>query len=421
MATTNLLSSLSVRLQSVAIFLSFVGVGFGIKTYLHVKKNWPQSADIFFADLEMQILAALVVNIFVAYILYNITTKPIKKLSETMRAITENKLNIDVPYTHQGTEIGNMARKVQIFKENAIEKNELEAKQKQSEKLIQDEKKKAMEDLAARFESQVQGIIAEVLAEVQNVKTTSEQMSDITGSATKKSSAVATSAETTSHNINIFADAVEQVSLASKEVADKIFKSTESVKNAVAANEGANRIALVLEAATTKIGEIVNLIQTIAGQINLLALNATIESARAGESGKGFAVVANEVKNLASQTSQATNQISSQIVNIQDVSKQVMEALATISNSIKEVDNYSAAIFTAIKQQNAATNEIANNMDNVVTLTNTISTDIVDVSKASGDVSQCSVSVLAAVNKLYKNTDKLNEAMRSFLHDIRAA
>ena len=422
MSISKLFSSLSARLQATAIFLSLVGVFFGVKTYLHVKKDFgPEAAAIFYDDLMMQMGAAVVVNIVVACVLYQITTKPIKNLSNVMKRLTEGELDIDVPYTSLSTEMGSMARKVDIFKRNGREKVQLEQRQREAELKAQADKKKAMEDLANRFESQVHVIINEVSAEVEKVKALSEQMSEVIGGATRRTSAAADSAECTSRNVNTVASAAEEMSSSVREVANQIMKSGHSVKSAVQANRSANEVAAMLGQAADKIGEIVHLIQSIAGQINLLALNATIESARAGEAGRGFAVVANEVKILAGQTGKATDEIATQVVNIQEVAKQVMQALQTISSSIEQVDMFSTSISSAISQQTAATDEIAQNIASAAQRTEQISSDIVDVNAASTTASDCANSALEAVNVLVANTERLGEAMESFLKDVRAA
>ena len=416
------LSSLSVRLQATAIFLSFVGVAFGFKTYLHVKSRFgAEAAGVFFDDLMLQMLVALVVNVVVAVVLYQITTRPIKTLGQVMRALTENQLEVAVPYTAQHTEIGDMARKVEIFKENAIEKVALEQRQQESELKAKADKKKAMEDLANRFEFQVQVIIEEVVDEVKQVRTLSQQVSEIIQRSHEKTTAAANGAEQTSRNINTVAGAAEEMSSSVREVAGQIRKSEDSVKEAVLANDNANKVAALLSTAADKIGEIVSLIQSIAEQINLLALNATIEAARAGEAGKGFAVVAGEVKNLATQTGKATDEISAQIEHIQEVAKQVMGALQVINGSIAQVDHYSTAISSAIGQQSQATDEIAQNIASVASRTQQMSGDIVEVNTASVTAADCAAHAIEAVQQLAANTERLRGAMEAFVHDVRVA
>lgn len=422
MAITRLLHSLSLRLQLTCIFLSLVGIAFGVKSYLHVKRDYGYEASLpYFNDLMLQIGVSVVVNVIVALVLYQIATKPIKVLGETMRAVTQNELDVEVPYVKQQTEIGSMARKVDIFKKNAIEKVELEKKQKENEIRAREEKKKAMHDLAGSFESRVQGIINEVITTVSNLKSTSEEMSAAIDNANKKASIVAQTAEATSQNVNNVASSVEEMSSTVREVAGQINNSNESVKEAVQAKERANQVSETLEVAATKIGEIVELILAIAGQINLLALNATIESARAGEAGKGFAVVANEVKSLANQTTKATDDISNQVVNIQSVSKQVIQSLATINDAIHEVDELSTSISEAIRQQTTATNEIAQNMVTAAQRTTQISTDIGEVRQASDVATSSSQRVLESVGTLSTQANKLQQEVGAFLREVKSA
>ncbi len=422
MSLKKLTSSLSARLQASAIFLSFVGVAFGYKSYLHVKTEFGiEAAEVFHHDFMLQIAAALMVNVLVAIVLFQITTKPIKRLSEVMRKLTEGDLDADVPYISQSTEIGEMARKVDIFKSNAIEKVALEQAQKEAELQQKSDKKKTMESLANRFELQVQVIIEEVVAEVEKVKSIAEQMNATIRSNSEKTSAAASAADDTSRNINTVASAAEEMTASVREMADQIEKSSGSVSHAVSANRNANEVAAMLGAAANKIGEIVSLIQSIAGQINLLALNATIESARAGEAGRGFAVVAGEVKNLAAQTASATDEISSQVVNIQDVARQVMAALSSINGSIEQVAGYATSISAAINQQSAATGEIAQNIASVASRTQQISTDITDVNNASATAQDNAAAAIAAVASLVANTDRLSVAMEAFVEDVRAA
>jgi methyl-accepting chemotaxis protein len=353
--------------------------------------------------------------------LYQITTKPIKRLGEVMRALTKNHLETEVPYVAQATEIGSMARKVEVFKKNAIEKRQLEAQSTLNESKAREDKKRSMHSLADRFEHEVQTIIESVIKEVEQVKSLSERINTMISGATEKATSVASTAESTSQNVSTVASAAEEMSATALEVAGQITKSTDSVREAVAANNDAKKVSEALEKGTSKIGEIVTIIQSIAGQINLLALNATIESARAGEAGKGFAVVASEVKNLAGQTGKATDEISVQIIDIQTVSKQVMEALLSISGSVSQVENASTTIASAISQQTSATTEIARNINAVASSTQQISENIAGVRQASVDANQCANDALKAVVLLQSNANRLNDAVQSFLSEVRAA
>lgn len=415
-------SSLSFRLQSIAIFLSLVGLGFGYKTYEHVKRDFGvQAAATFYHDFLLQIAIALVVNVLVAVALYFITTRPIKTLGEVMRAITENKLDIEVPYTKQTTEIGSMARKVEIFKKNAIEKKKLEQDQEAQQQRMAEEKKRATHELANRFEREVQNILEEVIHEVEHVRTLSDRMAAVIDGTSKKAIVVAGTVDSTTHNVSNVAGAAEEMSVTANEVAQQINQSAQAVKLVVEANDSANQVAGTLENAMAKIDEIVTMIQNIAGQINLLALNATIESARAGEAGKGFAVVASEVKGLAGQTARATEEISTQIEGIQTITRQVMGALTSINESVSRVDNASSSISASIQQQTAATSEIARNISHVAGSAQQILSDIEGVKKDTLDATSCARESLTAITSLQSSSNRLSQAVSNFLSEVRAA
>jgi methyl-accepting chemotaxis protein len=278
-----------------------------------------------------------------------------------------------------------------------------------------------MSELAGHFESRVQGIIKEVVTAASNLKRVSEQMSGVIGGVSSKATDVVNVAGQTSQNVSSVASSAEEMSISVHDVADQIAKSTQAVHAAVDAKDRANEVSRALETAAGKIGEIVDSIQKIAGQINLLALNAMIESARAGEAGKGFAVVANEVKMLATATTTATEDISNHVVNIQDVSSQVIKSLEAINTAIQAVDSYSSSIAATIKQQTAATNEIASNMTAAAGRTRQIVTDISEVKQASAGANESANHVFEAVKVLYVQTEKLSKEVVGFLGEIRAA
>ncbi|MER2520877.1 MAG: methyl-accepting chemotaxis protein, partial [Bdellovibrionales bacterium] len=176
-----------------------------------------------------------------------------------------------------------------------------------------------------------------------------------------------------------------------------------------------------LSEAATQIGDVVKLIQDIAEQTNLLALNATIEAARAGEAGKGFAVVASEVKNLATQTARATEEISKKIVTVQNVSQESVSAIRSIGKTIDHISQVAGVIAHAVQQQNAATQEISQNVQQAFTGTTRVSTDIVSVTRAAGSAREASGQVLQASGELSQQSEMLRAQIESFLSNLRKA
>ena len=421
MNLTRLFHSLSFRLQSVTIFLSIVGVAFGVKSYVHIRHTFGEEASqVFWSDLELQLVVATVVNVLVAIVLFRLVTQPIRNLTEVMRSLTENNLEIEVPYTKLGSEIGSMARKAEIFKKNAIAKVKLEQETIENEKKLREEKIKAMNDLAERFDRKVQTIIREVVSGVAQLKTNSEHMAKVISNTNDRAAEVVRTTLETLENVKNVASSAEVLSSSTHEIEEKIHQSSHSVRLAVQAQEKADGVSKALAEAASKIGEILDMIQNIAGQINLLALNATIESARAGEAGKGFAVVANEVKNLAGQTTKATDEISSHVAHIQQVSVQVIDALSTIGSAVKDVDTYSSAISQAVGQQTETTREIADSMGIAADRTGRISVDVGEVKQDSVKAMDSSDQVLQVVNNLSQQSERLTQEVSAFIKEIAA-
>ncbi|NDF12117.1 MAG: hypothetical protein EB060_04815 [Proteobacteria bacterium] len=411
---------LSTRLQLLCMFLSLVGVGFGVKSYLQVKGVLGETAsEQFLESLHHQIIIAIIANIVVGYIIMRIATKQIKNLGECMRALTEDKLETEVPYVKHQTEIGSMARKVQIFKEHAIEKKELEEKQARAAVHAQEEKRKAMHALAKKFEDEVQGIINALSKAAQESSVVSDSLVDLMKSVSTKAKGVGSASESTSMNVQVVASAAEELSTSVREITETVNKSQDVVKDAVSRTEEIDSVTNALVAESNAIGEVVGLINNIAKQINLLALNATIEASRAGEAGKGFSVVASEVKSLAQQTADATSQISSKIQSMQEASNKVVTSIVSIKDSILHISEFGSAIADAISQQAVSTVEIARNMQTASGSTQQINDNISDVSIFVGQASSASSQVAASAKMFSQQSQEMHEKVAEFLSGIK--
>ncbi len=419
MEIKRLMNSLSFRLQSVAIFLSFVGFAFGIKSYIHIRSKFGvEASDVFYDDLLWQLVVAILLNAIVAVILYRIATKPIRVLGEVMRSLTQGVLTVEVPYTDKPTEIGSMARKVAVFKQNAIDKRKLEEEQAALEEKNREEKKQAMRELSQRFQSKVQGIVSSVVEQATQLNKLSKSLNDNVVGVSKQAEQATEAASETLKNIQSVSAATQQMNASVVDITNQMNDSASVIGDTVSTTNKTDEISRNLEQASAKISEIIVIIQEIADQINLLALNATIEASRAGEAGKGFAVVAGEVKSLAHQTKNATVNITEHIGNIRNVSEEVISAMTAIKTSIQQVETSAASVNGALTQQKATTMEIAKSMESASSQTASIVENISQVRSSSEDAKMSSEQLQRAVGILSEQGGHLEREVAVFLKEI---
>lgn len=369
------------------------------------------------------ILGICALSVLIAFALFYIVSKsivnPIIRLQGVMDSMIKGNLEITVPGQEYKDETGAMARHVESFRQNGIEKKKLEVENLEKDIRTKEEKQNAMRDMASSFESRMKGIIQAVAAASTELYHTSESMTHLTSEACRKVSGVKETSEQTSQNVNTVASAAEEMAASIREVAQQVLKSSSAVKSSVSEVEKADTTSGMLQESAEKIGTVVELIRDISEQINLLALNATIESARAGEAGKGFAVVASEVKNLANQASKATEEIAQYVENIQSVSTNVLGGLRSIKDSISDVEQFSTAISAAVEEQSASTKEIAMGMSNAADGSMQIMRDISDVNKASSEAGVAADQVLQAARMLSIESEKLNSEVEQFISELR--
>lgn len=412
--------SLSVRLQLAAIFLSLVGIGFGVMGYLHVREAFGAEASTsFLTALIVQILFAILANLAVAWVIQRINTRPIKTLTTVMDSLTSNRLDVDVPYTDQGTEIGSMARRVQIFKQNALDKRTLEEKQKEDAARAEAEKQALMQGLANSFENKIGDVMQSLKTAGTTLDATARAMGIIVEKTGQRVSAASAATQQASCNVQTVAGATGQLRATIEEISRQIAQSGSIVGTAVEEAGRANRQVAALSQAMSEIGQVTSLIQDIAEQTNLLALNATIEAARAGEAGKGFAVVAGEVKGLAGQTAQATERISQQVAKLQTETRDVVFVIERIVGTIARLDEIAASISGAVQQEKAATEEISRSVDETASCTGQVAENIAGVSAAAQETDKAAKEVVASAANVTRQTRSLEDSVRSFLTDIR--
>ncbi len=366
-------------------------------------------------------LVALGLGAVFAFLIGRGISRPINEMTGAMKRLAGGDLEVEVPARGRQDEIGEMAGAVQVFKENAVEKVQLEAEQEEREKRAEAEKRQAMLKMADAFETSVGQVVEQVSSASTEMQASSEAMNATAEDTTRQAAAVAAASEQASANVETVASAAEELSSSITEIGRQVMHASEVARAAVEEAEETNVRIQGLAEAAQKIGDVVALITDIADQTNLLALNATIEAARAGDAGKGFAVVASEVKNLANQTAKATEEIGAQIAAIQASTQLAVEAIAGIGKTIAEIDEVNSGIASAVEEQGAATQEIARNVEQAAAGTQEVSSNITGVSQAANETGEAARQIRSAAGELSQQSERLRVEVAKFLSGVRSA
>ena len=366
-------------------------------------------------------LAGLLVAALAAFALGRGLIGPLGAMCGVMDSLAEGDLSVEVPFVAHRNEIGRIARSLAVFKERLIETERLRAERDEAAARAGADRKSAMGRIASEFEQSVGGIVAAAASAAAEMQQSAQSLFAIAKETSRQSTTVAAAAQQTTGNVQTVAEAAEELSTSGQEISGHIARSGSIARSAVAQAGRTNTMVEGLLEATQKIGEVMGLIQNIAGQTNLLALNATIEAARAGEAGRGFAVVASEVKALSTQTAKATEEIADQIQAIRDATGGTAEAIREIGATIGEIDQIATAIAAAVEQQGASTQDIAHNVQQAAQGTRGVMQNIADVTQASGQVGTAAELVLGSAGELAKQSERLKREVESFLGTVRAA
>jgi methyl-accepting chemotaxis protein len=343
---------------------------------------------------------------------------PIGAITSAMRRLAQQDLNVEIFGTGRGDEIGSMANAVEVFKQNAIERERLELGQKARELQVKQEKQAALNGMAATIEAETGTALESVGAQTGAMVATAEEMSASSMRTGEAARGAASGAEQALANAQTVASAAEQLAASIREIGTQMSLSAAVVGRAVTAGAEARATLEALNAKVGRIGEVANMIGDIAAKTNLLALNATIEAARAGEAGKGFAVVASEVKQLAMQTARSTAEIGRHIGEVRTATDASVAAVARIERTIDEIDAIAGSVATAVEQQGAATAEIARNVGETAAAAGEMTRRIGEVSAEAERTGQRSTQVrdgTAGLNTL------VTELQRSVIRVVRAA
>jgi methyl-accepting chemotaxis protein len=371
--------------------------------------------------LGLAMLAIGAVAGTIAWMIGRSISRPLGQLGARMRTLADGALDGAIPGIGRGDEIGAMAATVQVFKDNAVRVRGLEQIEAEAQSRVAAERRAAMENLANDFERSVNSIVRSVATAAAGMQTTAQSMTATASDASARAATVGAASERSSNNVDTVAASAEELSGSVAEISRQVTQSREIASKAVGDAERTNATVKMLSSGAEKIGEVVQLIHSIAAQTNLLALNATIEAARAGDSGRGFAVVASEVKALASQTAKATEEISSQVAAMQASTSDAVVSIGAITGTIAQMSEITVSISTAIEQQGAATKEIARNIQSVAAGSNEISAHIGGVSTAAAATGTAASDVLSNARELDKQSGMLRTAVDEFLTKVRAA
>ena len=349
-------------------------------------------------------------------------TRPLGSLVGVLQRMARGEIESQIKEAARGDEIGAVGRAVEGIKTMVAKKAAEEAERRQiADAAAAAERKRTMIELADGFERAVGGIVRLVSSASTELQATAQQMTATATQTAGQSNTVAFAAEEASANVNTVASAAEELGASVQEIGRQVSGSADLARRAVKeADQTASQVH-DLSRAVTKVGDVVQLISTIAAQTNLLALNATIEAARAGEAGRGFAVVAAEVKELANQTARATDEISGQIGQVQSITGQAVTAIADIATRIREIDGLAGTIAAAVEEQGAATQEIVRNVSEASAGTGAVTGNVASVASAAEETGAAASQVLTSASELSRQSEHLDGQVRHFLQTIRAA
>ncbi|WP_372004696.1 methyl-accepting chemotaxis protein [Tistrella mobilis] len=367
--------------------------------------------------LGIAMVVGLVIAVAATLVMTRSVSTPVRKMTEAMRRLAERDTGVEIPGADRGDEIGAMAKAVETFRDGMIRADRMAAEQERA-RADGEARRRRREELTEGFVSRIATIVTTLSGASEQVRSNADGLARTADDQSARSTTVAAAAEEASANVQTVATASEELAASIREVGARTAETADVTRAAVRQAEATDGTVHELAGNARKIGDVIELIQQIAAQTNLLALNATIEAARAGEAGKGFAVVASEVKNLATQTARATEEIQAQINAMTGATGRTVDAIREISGTITRVGALTTAVASAVEQQVAATAEIARNTQQASSGTSEVLESIAGIASAAGLTGRSAEEMSAASRALAGKTRELKEVVDRYVDEV---
>jgi methyl-accepting chemotaxis protein len=361
---------------------------------------------------------ALAVVVIGVLIIARSIARPLSVITATIKQVADGANDVEVPHIERGDEIGALARAIQIFKE-AMDRNRKLNSQVLQDSEAREARSRHIEKSVEEFRGAMEAVVRAVASSATSMRDTAQSIAKVASDANGQAVVAAGATEQASQSVAAVAGAAEELSASVEEISRQVHHSANVVEEAGQRTDKSVAEIESLAAATQRIDGVLNLIQTIAEQTNLLALNATIEAARAGDAGRGFAVVAHEVKALAEQTAKATTEIGENVGMIQSSTRNAVNAVREIGGVVRNINEVTSTIASAVAEQDAATREISANAQMAAQGNETLVGNIASLSDAMGETAKAATSVLSASTDLTSTAEILSREVDKFFHTLR--
>jgi methyl-accepting chemotaxis protein len=372
-------------------------------------------------NLMIGIAVILAGAVLLAFLLGRGLSRPLAAITAVMNRLSSGDTEVTIPGGERKDELGTMAMAVDVFRRNMIEASTLREAQEAAKQQAEIEKKALQRQMADRFEADVKSVVGAVAKATQDMRRVAGEITTSVNGTSERAAAAAAASEEASASVGTVAAATEELASSVAEIGRQVTHSSGVAEGAVVKAGQTTEMVGSLTTASEKIGDVLRLIGAIASQTNLLALNATIEAARAGDAGRGFAVVASEVKELASQTAKATEEIAGQVTAIQSATGDCVIAIGGISDTIREISGIATTIAAAVEQQDSATREIARSVQQAAAGTSEVSVNVAGASQAAEQSRALADNVLVASGELSQHAAALFKSVDTFLAGLREA